>query len=52
MLGAMRTRYVLRFEPGDDRRAGLHALDVRLTRRSGTVHCRRSYLVAPPAATP
>lgn len=43
LLDAMKTRYVLRFEPDGARRPGLHALQVKLTRRGGTVHCRRSY---------
>jgi VWFA-related protein len=41
----MRQRYVLRFEPGSPRRPGLHPIDVRLVRRDGKVHCRRSYFV-------
>lgn len=47
ILEAMRTRYVLRFEPEQPRRPGLHEIEVRLTRRSGTVHSRRGYFVAP-----
>ena len=47
MLQAMKTRYVLRFAPEPGRRPGLHALDVKLIHRSGTVHCRRSYVVGP-----
>ena len=43
LLDAMKTRYVLRFEPDAARRPGLHELEVKLTRRGGTVHCRRSY---------
>jgi VWFA-related protein len=46
---AMRTRYVLRFEPDRVRREGLHQLEVKLTRRKGKVHCRRAYFVGPKA---
>ncbi len=44
---AMRTRYVLRFEPASPRRPGLHTIDVRLLRQSGKVHHRRAYFVSP-----
>jgi Ca-activated chloride channel family protein len=44
---AMKTRYVLRFEPSRTRREGLHQLEVKLTRRKGTVHCRKAYFVGP-----
>jgi Ca-activated chloride channel family protein len=47
---AMRTRYVLRFEPGPGRRTGLHEFDVKLTRRKGRVHCRKAYFLG--AETP
>jgi hypothetical protein len=47
ILEAMRTRYVLRFEPVPGRREGLHELDVRLVRRKGRVHCRKAYYVGP-----
>jgi len=40
---AMRTRYVLRFEPGPGQREGLHELEVKLVGRKGTVHCRKAY---------
>jgi hypothetical protein len=46
----MRTRYVLRFEPPQPQRPGLHPIDVRLVHRSGSVHCRRAYFV--PASPP
>jgi Ca-activated chloride channel family protein len=46
---AMKTRYVLRFEPGQVRREGLHALEVRLVRRKGKVQSRKAYFVGPPA---
>jgi Ca-activated chloride channel homolog len=49
ILQAMKTRYILRFEPDPTRREGLHPLDVRLTRRKGKVHCRKAYFVGPPA---
>jgi Ca-activated chloride channel homolog len=49
VLEAMKTRYVLRFEPGLVKREGLHELEVKLTRRKGTVHCRKAYFVGPPA---
>jgi VWFA-related protein len=47
VLEAMRTRYVLRFEPAGVARDGWHTLDVRLRRRGGTVHHRKGYFVAP-----
>jgi VWFA-related protein len=46
---AMRTRYVLRFEPQGVKREGRHVLGVTLKRRTGTVHCRRTYFVRPDA---
>jgi VWFA-related protein len=49
ILDAMKTRYVLRFEPDRARREGLHELEARLTRRQGEVHCRKAYFVGPPA---
>jgi len=45
ILEAMKTRYVLRFEPEGGRREGLHQLELKLTRRKGTVHARESYFV-------
>ncbi len=47
ILDAMKTRYVLRFEPEAARRPGLHQLEVKLTRRKGKVHCRKAYFVGP-----
>jgi VWFA-related protein len=49
ILAAMKTRYVLRFEPGPAKRTGLHELEVKLTRRKGKVHCRKAYFVGPQA---
>jgi VWFA-related protein len=49
ILEAMKTRYVLRFEPGRAKREGLHELEVKLVRRGGRVHCRKAYFVGPPA---
>ena len=49
ILEAMKTRYVLRFEPGRVKREGLHELEVKLLRRKGTVHCRKAYFVGPPS---
>ena len=49
ILEAMKTRYVLRFEPGRAKREGLHELEVKLTRRGGRVHCRKAYFVGPQA---
>ncbi len=46
LMDAMKTRYVLRFEPVAGRRPGSHTLEVKLTRRGGTVHCRRSYFAS------
>jgi VWFA-related protein len=45
ILEAMKTRYVLRFEPDPVRREGLHELTVKLVRRKGKVHCRKAYFV-------
>ena len=45
VLEAMKTRYVLRFEPRGVPRAGAHRLDVRLRRLKGEVHARRGYVV-------
>ena len=47
ILEAMRTRYVLRFEPETPRRPGAHTIDVRLVHRAGKVHSRRAYFVGP-----
>jgi Ca-activated chloride channel family protein len=49
ILEAMKTRYVLKFEPERARRDGLHELEVKLLRRRGKVHCRRAYFVGPTA---
>ena len=49
ILEAMKTRYVLRFEPDRVRREGLHELEVKLIRRKGKVHSRKAYFVGPPA---
>jgi len=49
ILEAMKTRYVLRFEPDRVRQEGLHELEVKLVRRKGKVHCRKAYFVGPPA---
>ena len=49
ILEAMKTRYVLRFEPYRVKREGLHELEVRLVRGKGKVHCRKAYFVGPPA---
>ncbi len=45
ILEAMKTRYILRFEPDPLRRVGQHELDVRLVRRKGQVRCRKAYFV-------
>jgi hypothetical protein len=50
ILEAMKTRYVLRFEPDPVRREGLHELAVRLVSGKGKVHCRKAYFVG--AAAP
>lgn len=47
LLEAMRSRYLLRFEPAAPQRPGLHTIDVRLTRQRGKVHCRRTYFIDP-----
>ena len=47
VLEAMRTRYVLRFEPDQPQPPGLHEIEVKLARRAGKVHCRRAYFVPP-----
>jgi len=50
MAAAMKSRYVLRFEPGGDRREGRHEIEVKLRGRRGHVHCRRAYFVGKAAA--
>jgi VWFA-related protein len=47
ILDAMKTRYLLRFEPAEGAPSGRHELDVRLVRRGGKVHCRKAYYLAP-----
>lgn len=47
ILAAMKTRYVLRFEPDRARRVGLHKLEVKLRRGKGQVHCRKAYFIGP-----
>jgi len=47
ILEAMKTRYVLRFDPGRSRREGLHAIEVKLVHRKGKVHCRKAYFAGP-----
>jgi VWFA-related protein len=48
MVAAMRTRYVLRFDPGAGHHAGRHAIEVKLRGgRRGKVHCRKAYFVGP-----
>ena len=47
ILAAMKTRYVLRFEPQRGKREGRHELHVKLVRRKGKVHCRKAYFVGP-----
>jgi Ca-activated chloride channel family protein len=48
ILEAMKTRYVLRFEPDRARGEGLHELEVNLVRRKGKVQSRKAYFVGPP----
>jgi Ca-activated chloride channel family protein len=48
ILQAMKTRYVLRFEPRTGARAGLHRLELKLRRRHAEVQCRKTYLIAGP----
>jgi Ca-activated chloride channel family protein len=48
ILEAMKTRYVLRFEPNRVRREGLHELEVNLVRHKGKVQSRKAYFVGPP----
>jgi hypothetical protein len=43
----MKHRYLLRFEPPAGRNEGRHQIDVKLTRRRGRVHYRRTYVVRP-----
>jgi hypothetical protein len=47
ILDAMKTRYLLRFEPAADAAPGRHELDVRLVRHGGRVHSRKAYYLAP-----
>ncbi len=48
IVQAMKTRYVLRFEPRGAARPGLHRLELKLTRKRARVQCRQLYFVAPP----
>jgi Ca-activated chloride channel family protein len=48
ILEAMKTRYVLRFEPDRARGEGIHELEVNLVRRKGKVQSRKAYFVGPP----
>jgi VWFA-related protein len=48
LLEAMKTRYVLRYEPTGVKREGRHRLEVRLRGRRGEVHARAGYFVAAP----
>ncbi len=48
ILQAMKTRYLLRFEPRADARPGLHRLELKLRHRRGEVQCRKAYLVRAP----
>lgn len=45
LLEAMKTRYVLRYEPAGVAREGRHQLKVHLVRRRGEVHARTGYFV-------
>jgi VWFA-related protein len=45
ILDAMKSRYVLRFEPARGRQPGRHALEVTLARGHGVVHCRKAYFI-------
>jgi VWFA-related protein len=45
ILEAMKTRYILRYEPAGVARQGLHRLEVRLRKRDGDVQARRAYYV-------
>ncbi len=47
ILEAMKTCYLLRFEPPAGRNEGRHLLEVKLRRRRGRVHYRRTYVVRP-----
>lgn len=50
VLADARSRYVLRYEPGDTS-PGWHALDVRVKRGKASVRARRGYTRAAPAPT-
>lgn len=44
MVAAMKTRYVLRFDPGPGHRPGRHEIEVKLRGgRRGKAHCRKAY---------
>jgi len=45
ILESMKTRYILRYEPTNVARPGLHRLELRLRKRKGAVHARRAYYV-------
>jgi VWFA-related protein len=46
IMEAMKTRYLLSFEPGPDPGPGLHRLELTVKRRRVRVQCRRFYFVA------
>ncbi len=48
IVQAMKTRYLLRFEPGPHARPGLHRIQVTVRRKRAQVQCRQFYFVAPP----
>ena len=48
ILRAMKTRYVLRFEPRGAARPGLHRLELTLLRKRASVQCRKTYFVGSP----
>jgi VWFA-related protein len=47
ILEAMKTRYLLRFEPPLDAPPGRHELEVKLVGRGGRVYSRKAYYLAP-----
>jgi Ca-activated chloride channel homolog len=46
VLAAMKTRYILRYEPGTAPAPGFHRLEIKLRGAKGTVHARTGYFVA------
>jgi Ca-activated chloride channel homolog len=47
VVAAMKTRYILRYEPSASPAPGFHKLEIKLRGVKGTVHARSGYFVSP-----